>query len=341
MDKVLVTGGLGFVGSHLVERLLEKGDEITILDNCSTNTIDVASLEDKCHIIVDSLENHEITGEFDRVYHLASVVGPAGVLEHAGEIGPSMVRDTKKLVDYCIENKALFIDISTSEVYGKDGFWKEDDDKRVPGTVAVRTEYGAGKLVAEISMFNKAKVEPNLRFHIIRPFNISGPRQQPNGGFVLSRFVIGALTGQPITVFGSGKQIRAFTDVRDIVEGITRIENSQYVNEVWNVGNPNNKTSIKELAFEVKKIAMEQYPSIAEPEVIFIDPKKLYGDLYEEAFDKIPNVEKMQRKIGWVPNMPLRKTIADTLEYYKSRIDGGYNFDLTFGKRIDELVDNL
>lgn len=337
MDKVLVTGGLGFLGSHLVERLLKMGDEVTILDNCSTNTIDTSFFEDKCEIIIDSLENYNLIEKFDIIYHLASVVGPAGVLNYAGEIGPSIMRDTKKLMNYCIQNKITLIDISTSEVYGKSGFWKEDDDKRIPGSIAIRTEYGAAKLLAEISMVNKAKVEPNLKFQIIRPFNIAGPRQRPDGGFVLARFVISALTGQPITVFGNGDQVRAFTDVRDIVEGIIRIENSKYINEVWNVGNPSNRITIKDLAFEVKKTAIELYPSINESEIVFIDPKKLYGGLYEEAFDKLPNVEKLQDKIGWEPTIPLKQTLQDTLGYYKSKVDNGYNFEITYGKKLQEL----
>ena len=199
--KTLVIGGLGFIGSHLVEKLMAEGDEVIILDNLSSNVVNPRFFD--CEVVTQSIADYDFNIKADTVYHLASVVGPTGILKYAGKMAHSMITDTKKVMDFCADTGALMVDISTSEVYGHEGNLSETSHKEIAGEYQVRTEYGAGKLAAEIMVCNKAKVS-DLQYQIIRPFNVSGPRQQPDGGFVLPRFVVAGLTSQPLTVYGDG-----------------------------------------------------------------------------------------------------------------------------------------
>ena len=323
--RILVTGGLGFTGSHLVDLLISEGHDVTVVDNMTTNVIDY---ESRCDVILESVS--EAVSFFPRnvdiVFHLASVVGPAGVLEHAGSMGMSIVNNVVKLRDFCIENNSLFIDVSTSEIYGHTEILHEDADK-ICSKYEIRTEYGVGKLLSEIAVVNKAKVEDRLKYHIVRPFNIAGPRQQPDGGFVLPRFVVAALTGQPLTVFGNGTQERAFTDVRDVCEAIVKIAFSELRNEIWNIGNDNNRVSIGLLAKYVVEEVKKRYPD-KDPEVINIDPREIHGSLFSEVADKLPYVMKIKRLIGWKARIPLTQTISDTVDFYDEKIKSGYFFDM-------------
>ena len=329
MAKILVTGGMGFLGSHLIEQLLDQGHEVTIIDNMSTNAVDKDFFKGRAELITKSIQEADFSrlGKCDFLYHLACVVGPSGILKHAGRMGLDIMLDTKILNDFCIKNDAKMIDISTSEVYGQSGFISEESDKHIPGTVAVRTEYGAGKLLAEIMTINRAKVEPKLKYHIIRPFNISGPRQKPDNGFVLPRFVISALTNQPITVFGDGSQERAFTHVKEISSGIISIANSRFENESWNVGNPYNRTTILNLAKMVQEETRKMHPD-KDPKIVFVDGKKIHGPLFEEVPDKLPHIDKIKSKVGWEPKVPLRQVVKETIQYYEPLVKKGFHYKM-------------
>ncbi|MFH1840199.1 MAG: NAD-dependent epimerase/dehydratase family protein [Nanoarchaeota archaeon] len=329
MKKVIVTGGLGFIGSHLINMLLEKNVEVIIVDNKITNVIDDNFFNDKCQIISKSIKEVDFNDfkDIDVVFHLASILGPSGVLKHAGDLGKSILDDSIKIRDYCMNNNILMIDISTSEVYGHPDLLKEDSKKVFPGIYQIRTEYGAGKMLSEIALVNKARVDERLNFHLIRPFNVTGPRQKPDGGFVLPRFVISALTNQPLTVFGDGTQRRAFTHVKDICEAVLEIADSKHKNEIWNIGNPNNEMSIKEMAELVAEKVKEKFPE-KNPEIIFIDPKKIHGPHFAEAIDKVPYVEKINKLLGWEAKRLAEKIILDVIDYYDKRIKEGYYFDV-------------
>ena len=159
-------------------------------------------------------------------------------------------------------------------------------------------------------MSNTAKVS-DLQYQIIRPFNISGARQLKDGGFVLPTFVKQSLIENDITVFNDGKQIRAFTHVTDIVNGIYLTSQSNF-NEIWNVGNPDNQCTILEMAEVVKRKTQ------SDSDITFVDPKTIHGPLYEEAWDKIPNPEKIADKLGWVANHDVDYIINDVINYYSS-----------------------
>lgn len=316
MKSVLITGGLGFVGSHLADELLGQGHQVTIVDNCQSNAVEPTYFSGRCEVIVDKIEAarsqlaKSSTRKFDEIYHLASIVGPAGVLDYAGDIARSVIESGDVAVSMALDHDAKLIVASTSEVYGRKGHLNEDLDCIISPDVTVRLEYAAAKLTSEIAVLNKAKVT-KLKVNVIRPFNISGPRQKPDGGFVLPRFVTAALEGKPITVFGTGTQIRAFTDVRDIVSGLMATMDCGKFGMVLNLGNPANEISMMKLAQDVKRL------SSSDSEITLVDPKTLFGELYEEGIERVPDASKALSILQWRPKYNLEQTILDTLEYFR------------------------
>lgn len=207
-----------------------------------------------------------------------------------------IIDDVYWAIDGANMHQCPLIFVSTSEIYGyrdRPLLLKEEDDKVLVGSYKVRNEYSMAKLVSEVILSNVSKVS-NLKYQIIRPFNISGARQLPDGGFVLPTFVKQALANEDITVFGDGSQIRAFTHVKDIVDGIylTSTCPDSLFNEAWNVGDPNNRQTIFEMAKKVKHLIQ------SESQIIFVDPKTIHGPLYEEAWDKVPHPGKIQELLG-------------------------------------------
>jgi len=321
--SVLVTGGFGFIGSHMVEMLLNKQDvHVHVVDNMVTSPIHLpAYLEqlgssdrvsyDLC--TVKEFFSRKDLPVFDEVYHLASVVGPVGVLKHGGRILQSTVDDGYAVADYCLRVKAKLCDVSTSEVYGggRDGYCSEKDSMIIPPKVSVRLEYAVAKLGCEVALMNLSKVT-ELDARIVRPFNVAGPRQSTMGGFVLPRFIKQALAGELITVYGDGKMIRAFTHVRDVADGIMRTMCCGRRGEAYNMGNPANKITILELAKQVLEITRSR------SEITFVDPKTLWGPLFEEANDKYPDADRAMNELGWRPQYDLRSTILETVEYIRA-----------------------
>lgn len=317
MKSVLVTGGLGFVGSHLVDELLQDGYQVTIVDNLISNVVAPERYQSRCKLLVAAIEDswNELLPEngyqFSEIYHMASVVGPAGVLKWAGDIARSVIFSHEAVVNLALRHKARLILASTSEVYGHTRSFNENDPCIIPSKYTVRLEYAAAKLTSEISAVNRALVT-DLHVNVIRPFNISGARQLPEGGFVLPRFVVAAMTGQPLTVFGDGKQVRAFTDVRDIVAGMRLAMASQQRSQVINLGNADNELSIRHLAERVVAHLQSSAP------IHHVDPKELFGPLYEEGFEKVPDASKAERLLGWKPRFSLEDTIEATVQHYRA-----------------------
>lgn len=315
--RILITGGLGLVGSHLADALLKEGCHVTIVDNLSSNVMSPEHYEKRCRVVVGSIEECYTRFRtpklaFDEIYHLASVVGPAAVLKHAGDMARSIVSTGHAVNEIASWHDARLIAASTSEVYGRSGQLRETDVCQVPAEYTVRLEYASAKLTCEIASLNRARVS-GLKVNIVRPFNIAGPRQLPAGGFVLPRFVTAALTGRPLTVFGTGQQVRAFTDVRDIVTGLIRLNRWGQSGLVLNLGNPTNQVSMLALAKLVIKLAGSRSP------IKLIDPQELFGPLYAEGFERVPVVEAAREIIGWAPAIGLEQTILDTIEWYRQR----------------------
>jgi nucleoside-diphosphate-sugar epimerase len=320
MKRALITGFAGFIGSHLTEMLAKKKHTIIGIDNFFNNTVDPKDLDCEIESWSHNIEETVLYDDIyvDIVYHLASTVGPVGVLARSGELAYDILYDTMLLRDFCIDSMIKLVYISTSEIYGDVTDWHEDSCKVFPASYTVRSEYAAGKMSSEIAVVNKAKVD-DLKYVIIRPFNVAGPRQKPDFGFVLPRFIIAALTDQPITVYGDGKQRRAFTDVRDICDAICLL--GEKAEGIYNIGNPANEMSIQDLA----ELVLSHVKN-TKSKIVHVDPKKLHGDLFEEVPDKMPCIDKLER-FGWKPKYKIEQTINDTIEYYNKKIkDEGYYF---------------
>jgi len=320
--NILVTGGFGFLGSHLLELLLSDPQaRVFVVDNLSTSPLPLERLLDELghparlqYRIGDVDECClEWTGAaFDEIYHLASVVGPAGVLPHAGRIAASILRDTLIVADLARRSDARLVDVSTSEVYGggQEGYCSETMSKIVPAATSARVEYAVGKLAAETAVLNLCQTR-GLQVRIVRPFNVSGPRQSGRGGFVLPRFIAQAMAGAGLTVFGDGRQIRAFTHVKDLVGGIVCAMRAGRDGEVYNLGNPENQCTILELAHDVLAVTRSS------SDIVHVDPKTVYGPFYEEANNKFPDARKAMRELGWTPRFGRRETVAQTFEYMR------------------------
>jgi UDP-glucose 4-epimerase len=262
-----------------------------------------------------SVKDFEPTRRYTHIFHLASPVGPAGVLNYAGRMGPLIVHDTAKIAHYALAMGARMMDVSTSEVYGfdpGDGAQREDVDKVVPSKYTVRLEYGVAKLACEVSLSNLA-LTTDLFVNIVRPFNIVGVGQRGEVGFVLPRFVQQALAGEPITVFGDGTQLRCFTSVHDIVDAMLAITDSDLRGEILNIGNPANVCSINSLADLVLACTGSR------SEVHHVDPKTVYGPFYAEAWNKIPDISKIRRLLKWAPSRLLPEIVREVVNVERSR----------------------
>lgn len=317
--QVLVTGGNGFIGRFLVRALLCRSDVtfIHIVDDLSNSNRD----DGLSRILVDkrvkfsaiSVKDFEPCQKYSHIFHLASPVGPAGILNYAGRMAPLIVHDAAKMAHYAIAMGAKLLDVSTSEVYGRDpgdASQAEDIDKIVPSKYTVRLEYGVAKLACEVALINLARTT-ELTVNIVRPFNIVGVGQKGEVGFVLPRFVQQAMHGQPLTVFGDGTQKRCFTSVNDIVDAILAVTDSGVRTEIFNIGNPDNICSINGLASIVLQATKSK------SKITHVDPKTIYGEFYEEAWNKIPDITKIVSMLGWKPIFVLRDIIEEVVSVEK------------------------
>jgi len=320
MRKILVTGGLGLIGKHLIKQLLAAGDcSVFIVDDESTSIMDRYNEKNLANSAVTFYQgtvdnffySHNAT--FDEIYHLAAPVGPVGVLKHTGTIATEILKDLSQVTSIALEADAKLMFISTSEVYGQNPVFDqpEDIDKIVPPIYTVRLEYGVAKLLGEIVLSNIARKHP-IRHFVVRPFNITGPGQNSELGFVLPRFIKQALSGEPITVYGDGSSKRTFTHVDDFASGIVKIMASDFYGGIFNVGNPNNVITIGEMAREIKRLCYSN------SEIIFIDPTTLHGKDFAEAWNKIACIDKMKSMLGWTPVIPLETVLVDCIEYERN-----------------------
>ena len=312
-EHVLITGGLGFIGSSVAEAYLGRGARVTIVDSCVSNVVepgDIAAAYPGVCIERSSaaayLERSAAFDDVDLVVHAASVVGPAGILPHAARIGPSIVEATSRAIEACLERHIPLAYFSSAEVYGKSGVLSEDADIRVPPRWNARLEYALGKLTSE-AMIANARMH-GLRAAVVRPFNVVGPRQSSAGGFVMPTFVQQALTHRAVTVFETGRQQRAFTAVSDVARFIVdHVDDAlDCPQPVFNVGNPANLTTIVELARRVIDLLQSR------SHIVFTQGKRVYGPLYCEAesFVKAPNIDAATR-LGWAPRKSLDEIIIE------------------------------
>jgi UDP-glucose 4-epimerase len=317
--RVLITGGAGFVGSHLSEALLDRGDEVSVLDNLSTGSIDnIQHLKrhPKFRYTIDSVTNEPLLAELidasDVVVHLAAAVGVKLIVEAPVHTIETNVHGTEVVLKHANKKKKLVLLASTSEVYGKstDVPFREDADLVLGPTLKHRWAYACSKLIDEFLAFAYWK-ERKLPVIVVRLFNTVGPRQTGQYGMVIPNFVRQALSGQPITVFGDGAQSRSFTYVGDVVKAmVALIDEPRAVGEVFNIGN-GHEISIGELAVRIKKMTGSLSPIVSIP----------YEQAYEAGFEdmprRVPDIGKIRDLVGYAPTVELDEILARVIEYFR------------------------
>jgi UDP-glucose 4-epimerase len=305
----VITGGLGFIGSHLADRCLAEGMDVLVIDDCRSTRQRATELwpsDSRVKFLMADCRTVVPQDRADVVFHLASPVGPVGVLNRAGYITPEVIDGSRAAARWAMRDSVPMIDVSTSEIYGggDQGLCAESMPRIVEAGAWARLEYQTAKLAAEVMLQNTA----DLDVRIIRPFNVAGPRQSPAGGFVLPRMVQQALTGKPITVYTPGTQRRALTHVLDIVDGIWLAWRKGETNRDYNLGNPGNTCSMMSLAHEVADY-------VGGAEVTVVDPVGLHGEQFKEAAEKFPDATRAITELGWHPTRSRQQIIADTVEW--------------------------
>lgn len=320
--KILVTGGAGFIGSHLVEELLKRGKEVAVIDNFSTGgreNIEHLLSDPHFHLTVDSILNEEavekLMKECSEVYHLAAAVGVKLVMEKPVETLETNVRGTETILKYANKYQRKTFIASTSEIYGKhkDHSLKEDDN-RVMGSIRKRRwAYACSKSLDEflsLAYYDEYK----LPVVIGRYFNTVGPRQTGAYGMVVPRFVQSALKGEPITVHGNGNQSRCFTYVSDVVKAtLALMDHPKAVGDVFNIGSEE-ETTIKDLAKKVKKMTNSSSP------IVYIPYEKVYGKRFEDMERRKPDISKIRRLLRFSPSYNLDQILELIIEHYRKKL---------------------
>ena len=317
--RVLITGGAGFVGSHLADALLERGDEVFVLDNLSTGSIDnIAHLksEPRFHYTIDTITNEPLLAEMidtcDTVLHLAAAVGVKLIVEAPVHTIETNVHGTEVVLKHANKKKKLVLIASTSEVYGKSTEvpFKEDADLVLGPSEKHRWAYACSKLIDEFLALAYWK-ERKLPVIIVRLFNTVGPRQTGQYGMVIPNFVRQALAGHPITVFGDGHQSRSFTYVGDVVRAMVALINEPAaIGHVFNIGH-GAEIAINELAEKVK--ALTSSPS----EIVHIPYDRAYESGFEDMPRRVPDITKLQSLIGFRPTVELDEILTRVIESFR------------------------
>lgn len=318
----LITGGAGFIGSHLAEGLLARGDAVTVLDDLSTGAIrNIRHL--KGHpgfsYVVGSVENSPLLAELvdnaDQVFHLAAAVGVRLVVESPVRTIETNVKTTELvLAAACKKKKKVFV-ASTSEVYGKSNAvpFREDGDLVLGATSRGRWSYACSKAIDEFLAIAYWR-ERHCPTVIGRCFNTIGPRQTGHYGMVVPRFVKQALRGEPITVYGDGRQSRCFTHVSDGVRAMMALMDSdRTVGEVYNLGG-NAEIAIVDLAKRIKELVE------SESEITFVPYEQVYGENFEDMPRRVPSLEKIRAAIGFEPKVGLDETLQSVIDYERSLV---------------------
>lgn len=317
--RYLITGGAGFIGSHLAERFVQQGDRVTILDNLSTGSLEnIEHLTDaglsEFHFgdVQDRELVEKLVDESDFVVHLAAALGVKLILEKPVESIETNVTGTQIVLETAARSCTPVLIASTSEVYGKSTKipFCEDDDIVLGSTRKSRWSYAASKMLDEFLALSYWE-EKNLPAIVVRFFNTVGPRQNGCYGMVLPKLVQQALEDSPITIHGDGKQSRCFCDVRDTVEAVTRLIDARAFGEVFNIGSTQ-EVSIEELALLVRNRTGSR------SQILYTPYDQAYGRGYEDMQRRVPSVEKLYQCTGFRPQMALPEIIDRTAAHMRS-----------------------
>jgi len=319
--RVLITGGAGFIGSHLSDLYISRGDEVFCIDDLSTGSIDnIAHLKGNAryHYTIDSVHNQPVVAELidqcDVVFHLAAAVGVKLIVESPVRTIETNVRGTEVVLAQANKKKKKVLVASTSEVYGlsNDVPFREDGNLVMGATTKGRWSYACSKAIDEFLALAYWR-EKKLPTVVVRLFNTVGPRQTGQYGMVIPTFVKQALSGRPITVYGTGEQTRCFGFVKDVTGALVNLMGKdESVGEVFNIGS-NEEVSIMELARRVRELTGSNSEIVTVP----------YDEAYEEGFEdmprRVPDISKISALVGFRPTFTLDQILQSVVEYYSGR----------------------
>ena len=316
--RVLVTGGAGFIGSHLVEALVTKGDAVTVIDNVSTGNLEnLVSVKNKIEIVNGDIRDtaliESLTEKTDLIFHLAAALGVNTILDSTLESISTNIVGSEVILTSAAKNKKRIVIASTSEIYGKNPKQplSETDDRVIGAPQKIRWSYSDAKAIEEAiatTLFQRQA----LPVTTARLFNTVGPRQSANYGMVLPKLVQSALNNEPLTVFGDGKQTRVFCHVNDAVRGLLALADSQKsIGDVFNVGGVG-EISIKDLAAKVIQATGSK------SEIKLLDYQQAYPAGFEDMARRVPDITKIKSVIDWQPEHDIDSIIADVITYFRS-----------------------
>lgn len=318
--KILITGGAGFIGSHLAEKLLLAKHSVHVIDNLSTGEFsNIRGLANNPNFsyTIDSILNIEILekliSECDQVYHMAAAVGVKYIIDNPLQSLKTNVGGTENVLELANKHKKKVLVTSTSEIYGKSNKipFKEEDDRILGSTHISRWSYSSAKAIDEFLALAYHR-EKKLPMVIVRCFNTVGPRQTGQYGMVIPKFVKNSLLNHPLTVYGDGKQTRCFADVDDVTNGIIALMNTKEAEgKIFNIGN-DQEISIEDLAKKIKKMTNSK------SKIEYIK----YEDAYEEGFEDMrfrkPDLTKIKTLINYTPHKNLDRILERIIRYFES-----------------------
>jgi UDP-glucose 4-epimerase len=317
----LITGGAGFIGSHLVEALLKDGNRVVAVDDLSTGSLDnLTHLKGRANFrfvrasVTDGIDLHQFTSQADVVVHLAAAVGVKLIVEHPVHTVETNINGTERVLKAALPYNCRVLIASTSEVYGKGSRipFSEDDDVVLGATTKSRWAYAASKMVDEFLGFAYGR-EYGLPVVVMRLFNTVGPRQTGRYGMVIPRFVRQALQGEPITVYGDGQQSRCFSDVRDVVRAIIGLSiHPDSPGQVYNVGGTEEVT-VRALAELIKAMTGSDSP------IVHIPYAEAYAPGFEDMQRRVPSTERIRSLIDWQPGRSLEVILRSIVDHERSR----------------------
>lgn len=321
----LITGGAGFIGCHLAEELLRRGDRVTVIDDLSTGSIEnIEPLKgnSRFQYVIDSIFNRSLLAELvdaaDVVFHLAAAVGVKLIIETPVRTIETNVKGTELVLEMAAKKNRPVLIASTSEVYGRSDKtrFRESDDLVLGPTSKSRWSYAASKAIDEFLALAYWR-EKRLPVVVARLFNTVGPRQTGRYGMVVPRLVRQALQGQSITVYGTGEQTRSFTWVGDVVAAlIALMETPEAVGEIFNVGHWE-KAAILDLAKLTKRLTQSNSP------IVFVPYEEAYAEGFEDMMHRLPDITKIEQLIGYKPTKTLSEILEIVIAHHRDRIEAG------------------